>query len=205
MRLGARLDLERALQRRDRLGRLVRALEDEREIVERKRVAGVELQDAPERADGFSHVLLRLRQPQREMTIRIVGRLSNERASALHRFGALARLDERENQVVDGLAKVRALGHRPAVRVDRGVERPHAVERFPEPVLNVGITRREPGRLPQQRERAREIPARLQLDRPRVRVLRARRRLLRTRGGAGWEKNEGDDRQPHRRFIMVQN
>ena len=142
-------------------------------------------------------VLFRLRQPQREVAIRIAGRLSDERASALHRFGSLARLDEGENQVVDGLPKVRALGHRPAVRVDGGVERAHALERFAEPVLHVGITRREPGRLPQQREGAREIPARLQLDRPRVRVLRARRRLLRTRGRVRWKKKEGDDRQPH--------
>ena len=109
-----------------------------------------QLQDATEGRDRFGHILFRLCEPQREIAIRIVGRRGHERARPGHRFGSFSRLDQGENQVVGSLPGSRALGDREPVRVDGGIERAQPFERLSQEVLDLGIMRGEPCRLPQQ-------------------------------------------------------
>ena len=117
VRLGARLDRQRALELGERLRQPVGAPQDEREVVARQRVARCQFERAAEALDRLLDVLLRLRQPQREVAIRIVWRLGDERARTRHGFGSLAGLDQRENQVV------RRLPERPAARPARAGRR----------------------------------------------------------------------------------
>ena len=197
VRLRTRFDLDGPRQLVDRLRQAIGAPEHERQVVAREGMPGIELQHAAEARDRFRDVLLRLRQAQREVAIRIVGCRGDQGARALRRFGSFPGLDQRENQVVGRLLKVRALGHRSAVGVDGGVERADSLERLPEPVLDVGVTGRQSRGFPQKRERRRGVPLGLELDRPRVCLLRASRCFLRRAENRRRPKNrDEEDRQP---------
>ncbi len=175
----AGLDGERAFELGERFRQTIRASEDERQVVARESVAGIELQQLPEGLNRSLQVLFGLGEAQREVPIRIPGSLRDECARSLHRLGALAGLDEREDQVVRGLAKRRALGERAPVGVDGRVERADALERLTQPILHVGIPRRESRRFPEKGERSGVVPPAFELDRAVVRLPGTSRRVLR--------------------------
>src|SRR5438874_1689308 len=98
LRFRARLHRDAAPQLVGRFGLPVSAVENEGEVVTGEHVARRELQRTTETADRFGVVLLRLRQPQREVRLGIVRRGVHQGARALDRFGSFARFDEREDE-----------------------------------------------------------------------------------------------------------
>ena len=138
---------------------------------------GCQLEHLAKGRDRALHVLLGLRQPQREVAIGIPRRLGDEHARTCHGFGPLAGLDERQNQVVRRLPERGTLGERVPERVDGGVERANAFERLPKPVLDVGVARGEPRGFPEEREGRGVVALGFERDRAIVGLPRARRLL----------------------------
>ena len=71
MRLRARVDGQRLLHFLDRFGGPIGAIQREREVITRKRMARVELERPAETLHGGIDVLFGLRQSKREVAIRI--------------------------------------------------------------------------------------------------------------------------------------
>jgi hypothetical protein len=97
--------------------------------------------------------------------------------------------------MVRGAAGRGARVGRRTIRIDRGIERADALERFAETVLDDTVLRGEAGGLPEKRERRRGIAAPLEVDRAIVELTRARRRL---RGERLRRHHEGGRRQRRR-------
>ena len=138
-RLGARLDLHRALERLHGLGQAIGALEHERQVVARERMSRVQFQGAAERRDRGIDILFGFGKAQGEVAVRILRRFGQERFRPRHRLLAVASLHQRQNEVVGRLSEPGPFGERTAERIDRGVERADAVERLSECVLDIGI------------------------------------------------------------------
>ena len=100
--------------------------------------------------------------------IRIVRSLGDETSRLPHGLRAAARLHERQHQVVGGFREARPRRSRLLEGLHRRIERAHPDERFPKPVLHLGVPRRRARRLPQQRQRRRVVAAGLERHRARV-------------------------------------
>ena len=140
-------------------------------------------------ADRLVHVLLGLRQAEREVALGIARRFRHARARPLDGLRAAARLCQRQREAVVGAGEVRPRRDRAAIGVDGRIERPDPLERLSQPLLHVRVARRQPGRFPEQRQRRRLVAVGLELNGARVEVFggllrRARSRASRTSRGA---------------------
>ena len=127
------------------------------------------------RADRLVHVLLGLRQAEREQALGIARRFRHTRARPLDSLRAAAGLYQRQREAVVGAGEVRPRRDRAAIGVDGRVERPNPLERLPQPLLHVRVARRQPGRFPQQCQGRRLIALGLELDGAGVEVAGGRR------------------------------
>ena len=120
--------------------------------------------DAPERADRLVHVLLGLRQAEREVALGIARRFRHARRAPARPPPGRGPPCQHQRQAVVGADEIRPGRDRAAIGVDRRIERPDPLERLSQPLLHVRVARRQPGRLPEQRQRGGLVAVGLELD-----------------------------------------